>query len=264
MERIQNIQKEEKNRTLLERGAWDKNFGGGGNSLMEDFHSDKNQALMSEFEQKEEEKSQLIKCGRILWGSLLFAVYMALFIAVLINQMESTGKYHVNHEIDGAIEALRWKDRAYQPEVEMEDTLVNSVSLTSLKEMNDVRIFVKEVLPTLAVQRNQTVDFEETNDPLEFTSTFIQDRKYFVGDMVKLSFEFSKFNPVWELTREALLDKYDFLERREDDGLTDLFVKESMAEQVAADQKDKPLHERWYAEAIGTPEYARELDALSE
>ena len=71
---------------------------------MEDFHTDKNQALKSEFEQKEEVKSQLIKCGKILWGSLIFAFYMALFIAVLMNQMESRGKYHINHEIDDSIE----------------------------------------------------------------------------------------------------------------------------------------------------------------
>ena len=57
---------------------------------------------------------------------------MALFIAVLTNQMESRGKFHVNHEIDDAIEALRWKNRTYRPEVDIEDTLVNSVSLTSL------------------------------------------------------------------------------------------------------------------------------------
>ena len=121
---------------------------------MEDFHSDKNAALMSEFEQKEEEKSQLIKCGKILWGSLIFAFYMALFVAVLINQMESRGKFHLNHEIDDSIEALTWKNRTYRPEIGAEDSLVNSVALTSLKEMNDVRIFLQELLPTLANQRN--------------------------------------------------------------------------------------------------------------
>lgn len=142
VERIQNIQKEEKNRSLLERGAWDKNFGDGGNSLMEDFHSDKNLALMSEFEQKEEEKSQLIKCGKILWGSLIFLFYMSLFFAVLVNQMDSRGKFHVNHEIDDTIEALRWNDRTYDADVNAEETLVNSVSLTSMKEMNDAKIFI--------------------------------------------------------------------------------------------------------------------------
>jgi hypothetical protein len=96
----------------------------------------------------------LIKCGKILWGSLIFAFYMTLFMAVLINQMESRGKYHLNHEIDDSVEALRWKNRTYRPEVGADDTLVNSVALTSLKEMNDVRIFMQEVLPTLATQRN--------------------------------------------------------------------------------------------------------------
>lgn len=44
------MQEDEKNRTVLERGAWDKNFGDGGNSLLDEMHSNKNPALMSEFE----------------------------------------------------------------------------------------------------------------------------------------------------------------------------------------------------------------------
>ena len=131
--------------------------------------------------------------------------------------------------------------------------------------MSDARIFVQEVLPTLAVQRKQTVNFEEKNDPLEFTSTFIQDRKYFVGDTVKLSFKFVDYNHLWKnVARKALLEKYDFLELRAEDDETDLFVRADVAEQVEADQRSKPVSERWYFEAIGIPEYAAGANGLGE
>lgn len=80
---------------------------------------------------------------------MIFAFYMTLFVAVLINQMESRSKFHVNHEIDDTIENLHWRNRTYTVNLESDDTLVNAVSLNNLKDMSDVVIFVQEILPTL-------------------------------------------------------------------------------------------------------------------
>ena len=58
------------------------------------------------------------------------------------------------------------------------------------------------------------------------------------------------------------MERYDFLEQREEDSFVDLYVKDSRASEVAADMQSKPVHERWYFEAFGTPEYARSGDLL--
>ena len=65
---------------------WDKNFGGDGDGLLDDMASGmRNPAMMSEFEQIQEEKVQLVKCGITLWRSITFALYMVLVIVVYDN-----------------------------------------------------------------------------------------------------------------------------------------------------------------------------------
>ena len=67
---------------------WDKNFGDAGAGLMDDMNGGK-PSMMSELEESQEEKIQLIKCGRILWTSIIFGFYMMLVIIVVTLQVYS-------------------------------------------------------------------------------------------------------------------------------------------------------------------------------
>ena len=83
MKRILKLQQEEKNKYILERMDWDKNFGEEGGDLMEEMQNSKNPALMSEYEEKNEEKIQIIKCGKTLWSVIIFVFYLVLIIIVI-------------------------------------------------------------------------------------------------------------------------------------------------------------------------------------
>ena len=69
LQEIIEIQEKERSRYILERMDWDKNFGDAGAGLMDDMHGGK-PSMMSELEESQEEKIQLIRCGRILWKQL--------------------------------------------------------------------------------------------------------------------------------------------------------------------------------------------------
>ena len=83
MKKLIQLQEEEKAKYILERMDWDKNFGDDGEGLTDDLGSSKIPAFMSEYEESMEERVMLIKCGRILWSSLIFALYLVLVIFVV-------------------------------------------------------------------------------------------------------------------------------------------------------------------------------------
>ena len=89
MKRILKLQQEEKNKYVLERMDWDKNFGEEGGDLMDEMQNSKNPALMSEYEEKNEEKIQIIKCGKTLWSVIIFVFYLVLIIFVIQSQLKS-------------------------------------------------------------------------------------------------------------------------------------------------------------------------------
>jgi len=45
-----------------------------------------------------------------------------------------------------------------------------------------------------------------------FTSSFVHDRKYFVGDSIRYRFYLSTKQPIYKMTTDAIMDKYDYLE----------------------------------------------------
>lgn len=106
MKRILKLQQEEKNKYVLERMDWDKNFGEEGGDLMDEMQNSKNPALMSEYEEKNEEKIQIIKCGKTLWSVIIFVNYLVLIIIVIQSQLKSEVKYYLNSEIDNYIKGL--------------------------------------------------------------------------------------------------------------------------------------------------------------
>jgi hypothetical protein len=106
MKKILKLQQEEKNKYVLERMDWDKNFGEEGGDLMDEMQNSKNPALMSEYEEKNEEKIQIIKCGKTLWSVIIFVNYLVLIIIVIQSQLKSEVKYYLNSEIDNYIKGL--------------------------------------------------------------------------------------------------------------------------------------------------------------
>jgi hypothetical protein len=81
MKKLIQLQEEEKAKYILQRMDWDKNFGEDGE--VDDLGNNKIPAFMSEYEERIEEKSMLIKCGRILWSSMIYGLYLFLVIIVV-------------------------------------------------------------------------------------------------------------------------------------------------------------------------------------
>lgn len=50
---------------------------------MDDMGIHSKDAIISEYEVKHQEKVQIIKCGKILWRSIIYGLYMLLAIIVI-------------------------------------------------------------------------------------------------------------------------------------------------------------------------------------
>ena len=66
---------------------WDKTFKADEADMAEEMGGGKASHMMSEFEQTQMEKLQIIKCGKILWRSIIFGLYMLLVIIVVQSQV---------------------------------------------------------------------------------------------------------------------------------------------------------------------------------
>ena len=62
---------------------WDKHFTEGAGDVADDFGGNKGAQFMSEHEEKHMEKVQIVRCGKILWRSIIFGMYMFLVILVV-------------------------------------------------------------------------------------------------------------------------------------------------------------------------------------
>lgn len=60
-------------------------------------------SLMSEKQEAKIVKDKNLKCGRIMWASIAFSLYAALYIAVIIIQIETEKMYWYNSAISGVI-----------------------------------------------------------------------------------------------------------------------------------------------------------------
>lgn len=92
---------EEKAKNILTRKEWDKNF-------------DQNQffveepmipALLSEKQDVIGKKDRELKCGKIMWASITFTLYAALYITIILVQLNVERNYWYNTAMENAIES---------------------------------------------------------------------------------------------------------------------------------------------------------------
>lgn len=78
---------------------WDKNFTE--NNLSDASHSgiSKDPSYMSESEEAHMENIALVRCGKILWRSIIYGLYMFLVILVVQTQIQSSKQYQINSEL---------------------------------------------------------------------------------------------------------------------------------------------------------------------
>jgi hypothetical protein len=73
---------------------------------------------------------------------------------------------------------------------------------------------------------------------------------------MKFSFKFSQKDLSWEVATELMIEKYDFLEINDEGIKKNIHIRESVEEQVSAEQEAKPLKERWYNDIRAMSEYS--------
>lgn len=84
---------------------WDKSFTGDTDEVDDDV-GNKVAHMMSEQEENHLEKVGIVRCGKILWRSIIFGLYMMLVIIIVQNQIESHNSYMVNEEINNYVKSL--------------------------------------------------------------------------------------------------------------------------------------------------------------
>ena len=132
---------------------WDKNFGEDGQ--VDDVGNNKIPAFMSEYEESVEEKTMLIKCGRILWSSMIYGLYLVLVIFVVQAQLHSDEKYAVNAELDEYIQSLSYIQRL--PNITFNEKLnilndtsiLKHVKFEEMRNLDDIIIMLKHILPSI-------------------------------------------------------------------------------------------------------------------
>jgi hypothetical protein len=101
------LQEAERDRYILERMDWDKNFRDSGDAGFED-NSTHKEPMMSELQEIQVEKIQLVRCGKILWRSIIFGFYVALILVVCQLQLTTENNFKFNDSIDNYIQRLTY------------------------------------------------------------------------------------------------------------------------------------------------------------
>jgi len=81
--KIIKAQEDERNKFILSRMDWDKQFTDDAAENNEDALGRKAAHLLSEQEENLSENISIIRCGKILWRSIIFGLYMLLVIVVV-------------------------------------------------------------------------------------------------------------------------------------------------------------------------------------
>ena len=183
LQEVLEIQEKERSRYILERMDWDKNFNDISDGAFEDMLSGNKPAAMSELQEKQEEKIRLVRCGRILWRSIIFGLYMFLVAIVVQSQLYSYRSFKINSTIDEHLISLRkmrtdtqiydirysnghsglrgyanrreeWEKQMDDEELtaehkETESKILESVTIDSIKNLNDTVTFLKYILPEI-------------------------------------------------------------------------------------------------------------------
>jgi hypothetical protein len=106
LQKILKAQEEERNKYILYRMDWDKTFKADEANMAAEMDGGKAPHMMSEFEMTQMEKLQIVKCGKILWRSIIFGLYMLLIIIVVQSQVQSQQAFEVNNEIEMHVNSM--------------------------------------------------------------------------------------------------------------------------------------------------------------
>lgn len=81
--------------------------------------------------------------------------------------------------------------------METDSKILESVTINSIKNLNDTVTFLQYILPQIGKSRVVKTAFDIKNFPEDksaFLGFFINDHSYLVGDLLRLSFKFNPMN----------------------------------------------------------------------
>ena len=78
--------------------------------------------------------------------------------------------------------------------------LIDTIRFNSIKNVNDTLTYLTNVFPFIGTRKTveASMQFNKLGEKSKYAGYFIQDRKYLVGDEVRLRFKFSKPNLIWD------------------------------------------------------------------
>lgn len=81
------------------RMDWDKDFRQSNNEGTEDAIMGKAPQYLSEYEEVHLQKVQIVRCGKILWRSIIYMLYCFLLMFVVRSQIKASNMYNLNSEL---------------------------------------------------------------------------------------------------------------------------------------------------------------------
>ena len=106
-EEVKHLKEVEKAKSLLLTMRWDKSF-----DTSYRFEDEADQELLSEKQEEEARSKREVRCGWILWNSIIYMVYTAIYMVVIQSQMAVGNSYVYNSAIEtfifpGDLQSLR-------------------------------------------------------------------------------------------------------------------------------------------------------------
>lgn len=156
---------EEKAKAVLTRKEWDKDFD------QAQFFVEEPQlpALQSEKQEVQGKKQRELRCGKIMWASIAFTLYAALYITLVLVQLDVERNYQYNTAMFNYVGSQQDAD---------------NFQLPNEYDYNRVLIWVGSVVPGLATQITQP----ESN----FTGFYLNEVQYVLGDVARICFRLAQ------------------------------------------------------------------------
>ena len=149
-------QEEERNRFILSRMDWDKHFTDEAAEMNDDLGGGKAQHMLSEYDENQSEKMNIVRCGKILWRSIIFGMYMLLVIVVVQTQIKAHQTYLVNESLTQHIHRLHKNLEVSSFDPYDNSTLYEAAHIDFIKDKNDTLNFLKYCLPEVGKKNEIT------------------------------------------------------------------------------------------------------------
>lgn len=125
--------------------------------------------MLSEKQDVQGKKERELKCGKIMWASIAFTIYAALYITLILVQLNIERNYQYNSALKDYIEG--------------KETLAD-FTLPDIKDYNRLVHWLQEAVPELHDERTQVLS--------NFTGYYIEEVNYIVGSKMRFCFSISK------------------------------------------------------------------------